>query len=60
MVDLSREILITDSISKKGKHVLKRFECKECGQMYIYIVKHETNSVKCNICNININAKGEV
>lgn len=59
-MNLLAENLIIDSLNKKMDNVLKRFECKCCGQMYIYIVKRETNTLKCSICNSNIDTKGEV
>ncbi len=58
-MNLLAENLITVSLNKKGRNVLKRFECSKCGQIYIYIVKADTQEVNCNICSTKMMTKGE-
>lgn len=60
LLNLKEENLITDSLKNKSKHVLKRFECNKCNQIYIYIVKEDTDEVRCNICDINMKIKDEI
>lgn len=59
MLNLLAENLITVSLNRKGKNVLKKFECSKCGQMYVYIVKVDTQEVNCNICRTKMMTKGE-
>lgn len=58
-MNLLAENLIIDSLNKKGKNILKRFECDKCGQRYIYIVKEDTEEVNCNICSTKMITKGD-
>ena len=59
MLNLKDENLITVCLDKKGKYILKNFECNRCGQLYIYIVKSDIEQMKCNICSSKMIAKGE-
>jgi len=59
MLNLQEENLITVCLDKKGKHVLRKFECNKCGQIYIYIVKSDIYEINCNICSSKMIAKGE-
>ena len=51
--------LITESLNRNGKNVLKKFECNKCGQIYIYIVKVDTQEVNCNICKTKMIIQGD-
>lgn len=51
--------LITESLNRNGKNVLKKFECNKCGQIYIYIVKADTQDVNCNICKTKMIIQGD-
>lgn len=58
-MNLQEESLIIDSLNKKDKHTLKKFECYKCGQLYIYIVNIKTTRVNCNICDTEMVSKGD-
>ena len=51
--------LITESLNRNGKNVLKKFECNNCGQIYIYIVKVDTQEVNCNVCKTKMILQGD-
>ena len=51
--------LITESLNRNGKNVLKKLECNKCGQIYIYIVKADTQDVNCNICKTKMIIQGD-
>ena len=51
--------LITESLNRNGKNVLKKFECNKCGQIYIYIVKVDTQEVNCNVCKTKMILQGD-
>lgn len=59
-MNLLAESLITGSLNKKGKHTLKKFDCNNCGQTYVYIVEAGVNEIKCNICDTVVVTKGEI
>ena len=59
MLNLQDENLITVCLDKKGKYILRKFECNKCGQFYIYIVKSDIYEINCNICSSKMIAKGE-
>ena len=51
--------LITESLNRNGKNVLKKLECNKCGQIYIYIVKVDTQEVNCNVCKTKMILQGD-
>ena len=59
ILNLLAENLITVSLNRKGKNILKKFECSKCGQMYVYIVKEGTQEVNCDICSTRMMTKGD-
>ena len=58
-LNLLAENLITVSLSRKGKNVLRKFECNKCGQIYVYIVKEDTQEVNCNVCKTKMILQGD-
>ncbi|MGX4598942.1 hypothetical protein [Faecalimicrobium sp. JNUCC 81] len=40
--------------------MLKKFECRKCGQAYLYIVKENINIISCDICATIMKAKGGI
>ena len=53
-MNLNKSKYIFEYIEHKTKFCIKKFECRECQQLFIYIVPIKTHDIKCCTCNAEL------